>query len=592
MKVHDKLLLHTVDDFYYVQPLSYEVSTIDSREILALNRLTGEVSTLPSTEQIPVNAAQRTIYGVAGIIHLIAGNYLIVISKRRMLGQINQQPIYRAEEFEVLPFSRNTFHLNELQKRLNDWYLEMVWSILRTPYFYFSYSYDLTHTTQRLNNTSNEFLAMPLHERADMRFVWNQYLLEPIRAHPFFCLPLMMGFVSITPCRIESHNFTWTLISRRSWLRAGPRLQVRGADKKGNVANYVETEQIVEYRTSGSSFVQTRGSIPLFWTQNPDLRYKPSPTLQPGDHSVAFRDHVKSETFLYGEVIFVNLVDQRGSEGRLEKEMRSMAENMKNCKYYAFDFHKECAKMQWHRLSILLHKLEKDVAAHSYFLLKNGLRTKVQVGVVRTNCIDCLDRTNVVQSLLARRNLQLVFEELEIWNRKFAQHDPTEEFPDDVFEKTFRAIWADNADMISVQYSGTGALKTDFTRTGKRTYWGLLQDGVNSAKRYYLNNFSDGTRLDAHDVFLGNYRVEDGEGITLRSPLVQPTRLKLVLLPTVFAVALAMFILTLVFSEEYSSQTSLSLFMWLFIATTTAAVILRDGTEFVDNPRLAKLKED
>lgn len=55
-------------------------------------------------------------------------------------------------------------------------------------------------------------------------------------------------------------------------------------------------------------------------------------------------------------------------------------------------------------------------------------------------------------------------------------------------------VWADNADVISLQYSGTGALKTDFTRTGKRTKAGLMQDGINSATRYYLNNFADGSR--------------------------------------------------------------------------------------------------
>lgn len=48
--------------------------------------------------------------------------------------------------------------------------------------------------------------------------------------------------------------------------------------------------------------------------------------------------------------------------------------------------------------------------------------------------------------------------------------------------------------MISLQYSGTGALKTDFTRTGKRTTAGLMQDGVNALSRYYINNFADGFR--------------------------------------------------------------------------------------------------
>ena len=55
-------------------------------------------------------------------------------------------------------------------------------------------------------------------------------------------------------------------------------------------------------------------------------------------------------------------------------------------------------------------------------------------------------------------------------------------------------VWADNADMISLQYSGTGALKTDFTRTGKRTKAGIMQDSSNSMTRYVLNNFADGFR--------------------------------------------------------------------------------------------------
>jgi len=36
-------------------------------------------------------------------------------------------------------------------------------------------------------------------------------------------------------------------------------------------------------------------------------------------------------------------------------------------------------------------------------------------------------------------------------------------------------MWADHGDAISLQYSGTNALKGDLTRTGKRTVGGLLQ---------------------------------------------------------------------------------------------------------------------
>jgi hypothetical protein len=55
-------------------------------------------------------------------------------------------------------------------------------------------------------------------------------------------------------------------------------------------------------------------------------------------------------------------------------------------------------------------------------------------------------------------------------------------------------VWADHGDTVSRAYAGTGALKTDFTRTGKRSKEGALQDGVNSVMRYVRNNFFDGDR--------------------------------------------------------------------------------------------------
>jgi len=60
---------------------------------------------------------------------------------------------------------------------------------------------------------------------------------------------------------------------------------------------------------------------------------------------------------------------------------------------------------------------------------------------------------------------------------------------------------------MSILYSGTPALKTDFTRTGKRTYAGAFNDGVNSVSRYYLNNFTDGYYTDCLDFLTLNITV-------------------------------------------------------------------------------------
>ena len=66
-----------------------------------------------------------------------------------------------------------------------------------------------------------------------------------------------------------------------------------------------------------------------------------------------------------------------------------------------------------------------------------------------------------------------------------------EPFPDKL-EQIFRDIWTLNADTISLLYTGTGALKTDSTKKGKRTVLGAIEDGRRSIIRYFIGNFHDG----------------------------------------------------------------------------------------------------
>lgn len=64
-------------------------------------------------------------------------------------------------------------------------------------------------------------------------------------------------------------------------------------------------------------------------------------------------------------------------------------------------FLKTCALCEL--LSIIL----KWIVCISYFLVdSDGKIVTQQEGTFRSNCMDCLDRTNVIQSLLARRSLQ------------------------------------------------------------------------------------------------------------------------------------------------------------------------------------------
>ncbi len=68
---------------------------------------------------------------------------------------------------------------------------------------------------------------------------------------------------------------------------------------QGAVANFVESEQIVvledkQGNVTTSSFVQIRGSIPLLWSQIPNIKYKPPTRIAPPtEYHPAFDRHFK-----------------------------------------------------------------------------------------------------------------------------------------------------------------------------------------------------------------------------------------------------------------------------------------------------------
>jgi hypothetical protein len=97
----------------------------------------------------------------------------------------------------------------------------------------------------------------------------------------FWTLPIIQGFVQVEECVIENECFTLALVSRRSRNRAGTRYKRRGIDEDGNVANYVETEQILSLRQHQISFTQIRGSVPIYWDQS-GYKYRPPPRITKG----------------------------------------------------------------------------------------------------------------------------------------------------------------------------------------------------------------------------------------------------------------------------------------------------------------------
>ena len=350
------------------------------------------------------------------------------------------------------------------------------------------------------------------------------------------------------------------LISRRSRFRAGTRFTKRGADGTGHVANYAETEQVCLLRqqqqqmespktTWISSHVQTRGSIPLRWSSPADVKtYAPRVRIgtDPLSQARGMMKHVLLEWNYYycdhetqlnqhhPQLLFVNLIDKKKDQGRLGRAFDAVLQavlevysqvNVTHLDHFHippnavqhiwFDFHAEVKHGKWDTLASLLTQVKPTLDEQGYFSASfHGTNQwtilSQQRGVVRTNCMDCLDRTNVVQSIFGRYMLFRSLSNQTIGSKKLLPVAFSAEFrknamtlPWGVGEVSHRLLWADNADAISRLYAGTPALKGDFTRTGKRTKRGALDDGMNSLQRYYLNNFLDADRQEGMDLMVG-----------------------------------------------------------------------------------------
>jgi hypothetical protein len=410
--------------------------------------------------------------------------------------------------------------------------------ILTSRSFFFSYDMDITHrmgsrTLDQLNYNST------IRSVPDPKYFWNKNLATEFTAsakEPFL-LPIMQGFVGQRSFVVKrehkqtravelveeldtakpeptdtestspencSQTFLLTLISRRSTKRSGLRYLRRGIDDQGDCANAVETEQIlcsplwddVKIR----SFTQYRGSIPLYFSQTP-YAFKPLPILHQSSNKnqAAMRKHFDTLEKEYGNVQAALLVDKHGPEfGIGEAYVEAVKELNASIRpavdIYWFDFHAECRGMKFENVDRLVKILQDKIDSFGETVVEKGIATQIQTGIIRTNCMDCLDRTNVSQSAIGQYVLQKDLES-EGFHIDLLHDEATQ---------WFNTLWADNGDAVSRQYAGTAALKGDFTRTRKRNYRGALNDLGLTLNRYYNNMVNDFFSQAVIDLLVGN----------------------------------------------------------------------------------------
>ena len=118
-------------------------------------------------------------------------------------------------------------------------------------------------------------------------------------------------------------------------------------------------------------YVQTRGSIPVYWAEIMDLKYKPKLRIFGQIDKVVepAKKHLEQQVAVYGGNILVNLVNQTGHEKPVKLAFEELVSKlgMDKVKYVYFDFHSECKKMRWDRISLLLDYLKDDLIKQQYY---------------------------------------------------------------------------------------------------------------------------------------------------------------------------------------------------------------------------------
>lgn len=424
--------------------------------------------------------------------------------------------------------------------------------------FYFSYTYDITRTLQE-NMTGPRAHAQLFVAKAwgyKEKFLWNYQLLEPAfgdcrdsapdDARRHWIIPLVHGFVDQAKLNVLGTAIYVSLIARRSRHFAGARFYKRGINVDGYVANDVETEQIVSkpvttpfywpasrfdastLRASPhfASYVMMRGSIPVFWTQDSN-NMSPRPPIEISvvdPYYTAAMRHFRELFSAYGTpVIVLNLVKSKERQPRESKLLRAFTECIEHLngflpsdddgkdhriRYIPWDMSRASKSRNENVIEFLEELAEEALEATQYFhsgpLPETFCRITdpsndpilLQHGIVRVNCVDCLDRTNAAQFVLGKVALAHQLHALGLLKH------PRLSFDSDAVDM-LTEMYHDLGDTIALQYGGSALAHTTDTYR-KINHWSShSRDMLEGIRRYYANSFADAEKQASIDLFLG-----------------------------------------------------------------------------------------
>ncbi|RWS07386.1 synaptojanin-1-like protein [Dinothrombium tinctorium] len=425
------------------------------------------------------------VYGCLGVLQIAVGDsnllFLALVNGCVSVGKLSNSEIFRITDTLLMSLRNNPSDYEKVQG---------IRRVLSSGSFYFSWTpsadqtpIDLTLCAQRQHRT----------KCTDNRFFWNRafhihFLRYGINTDKW-AVKAMCGAISLSTVYVGHHQAKALLISRLSSERAGTRFNVRGVNDDGHVANFVETEQAIYLDTKITSYIILRGSVPLFWEQ---------PGINVGSHKIkmsrgsevsqpAYDRHLVLLKKRYGKQVLINLMGGKEGEAMLTKMYKAhhkVSNFGRDIKMVTFDYHAQCPRGRQDNLTKhLKHDIAKYLEEFSFFAAEKDDVLASQKGTFRINCVDCLDRTNSVQTFIGLEILMKQMSVLSLFDKPQLISR---------FEEVFKNMWIQNGDQISRIYAGTGALE------GKNK----LKDSTLSVARTIQNNLLDTSKQEAMDILL------------------------------------------------------------------------------------------
>uniref|UniRef100_A0A674HE04 FIG4 phosphoinositide 5-phosphatase n=1 Tax=Taeniopygia guttata TaxID=59729 RepID=A0A674HE04_TAEGU len=424
-------------------------------------------------------------FGIVGFVRFLEGYYIVLITKRRKMADIGGHAIYKIEDTNMIYIPNDSVRVSHPDEAR---YLRIFQNVDLSSNFYFSYSYDLSHSLQ-YNLT---VLRMPLEilktETAQTRqesfdifedeglstqggngvfgicskpyekYVWNAKLLEVVRSavHRDWLLYIINGFCGQSMDQADPYAHVAALHFDQMLQRFGSPIIILNLVKEREKRKHerILSEELVAAVTYLNQFLPPEHAIIYIpWDM---AKYTKSKLC-----NVLDRLNVIAESVVKKTGFFVNRPDSYCSILRPDEK--------------------------WNELGGCV--------------VPTG---RLQTGVLRTNCVDCLDRTNTAQFMVGKCALAYQLYSLGLIDK------PNLQFDTDAV-RLFEELYEDHGDTLSLQYGGSQLVHRVKTYRKIAPWTQHSKDIMQTLSRYYSNAFSDADRQDSINLFLGVFKPAEGK---------------------------------------------------------------------------------